>query len=322
VRALQLLRAGVLALTTGLIVSAPGFAQSPGPPIRVAAGPDDPSMPLIYASQSGMFARAGLNVDLSRLPGAAAIAAAMAGGSIDIGKGATMSVVTAFAKGLPFTIIGNISEYHSDDPDIALVSLASSGITGPKDFVGKVLADVSLTDQNSVATFAWLDQHGVDSSTLKFVEIPASAALAAMDANRVVGSTVYEPVLSAVMATGRVRVIGYPYDAIGKRFSSALLFAPRPWADEHREVVQRFLRVVGEACVYVSAHESEMGPMSAAFGGVDAALIAKMKHTGRTVAIGAADIQPVIDTAVKYHVIPKPIAANDIIWPGAPRPKR
>jgi NitT/TauT family transport system substrate-binding protein len=316
-------RIAALALVLALGGVAIGGAQTAtGPVIRVAAGPDDPSMPLIYAAQSGMFARAGLNVELSRLPGAAAIAAAMAGGSVDIGKGATMSVVNAFAKGLPFTIISNISEYRADDPDIALVTLTNSGITGPKDFVGKILADVSLTDQNSVATFAWLDQHGVDSSTLKFVEIPASAALAAMDANRVVGSTIYEPVLSAVMATGRARIIGYPYDAIGKRFSSALLFAPRAWADEHRELVQRFLRVVGDACVYVSAHENEMGPASAAFGGVDAALIAKMKHTGRQVTIAPADIQPVIDTAAKYHVIPKAFPANDIIWSGAPRPRR
>jgi NitT/TauT family transport system substrate-binding protein len=300
-------------------LATPAYAQAPGPVIRLAAGPDDPSMPLIYASQSGMFARAGLNVDLQRLPGAAAIAAAMAGGSVDIGKGATMSVITAYAKGLPFTIIGNISEYSSGDPDIALIALTSSGITGPKDFAGKVLADVSLTDQNSVATFAWLDQHGVDHTTLKFVEIPASAAVAAMDAGRIVGSTVYEPVLSAALATGRVKIVGYPYDAIGKRFSSALLFAPRAWADEHKDLVQRFLRVVGEACTYVSAHETEMGPISAAFGGVDAAQVAKMKHTGRTVAIGPADLQPVIDTAVKYKVIPKAIPATEILWSGAPR---
>jgi hypothetical protein len=47
-----------------------------------------------------------------------------------------------------------------------------------------------------------------------------------------------------------------------------------------------------------------------------------MKHTGRQVTIAPADIQPVIDTAAKYHVIPKAFPANDIIWSGAPRPRR
>ena len=224
-----------------------------------------------------------------------------------------MSVVTDFAKGLPFTVIGAISNYSSDAPNTALIVLANSPIKTAKDLVGKVLADVSLQDMNTVATLAWLDQHGVDSSSLKYVEVPASAALAAMEADRVVGSTVYEPVYTTDMATGKVRVLGYPFDAISKHFSDAVMFGNLSWVNAHRDLVDRFLRVMQEASTYVGTHESEVVPMSAAFSGADPASLVKMHHPIRGVAIGPADLQPVIDVAAKYKAIPKSFPAADMI---------
>ena len=310
-------RIPLLTLAAVLLVAAlPGaraLAQSDQPVIRVGAGPDDPSVPLVYAAQTGMFAKAGLNVKLERLAGATAVAAAVSGGSLEIGKGATLSVVTAIAKGLPFTIIGNISEYRAAKPDIAVIVLKSSPIKTPKDLVGQTLAAVSLQDQNSIATFAWLAQHGVDWHTLKYTEIPASASVAAMEQGRIAGSTVYEPVFSAALATGKVRVLGYPYDAFGKRFSDAVLFANPSWVAAHREQVAKFLDVVQEASLYVKDHESETARMSAQFGGVDPDKVANIRHTGRGVKISPADIQPIIDAAVKYDVIPKALDANALL---------
>ena len=259
-----------------------------------------------------MFARAGLNVELVRLAGAAAIAAAIAGGSLEIGKGATMSVITAIAKGLPFTIIGNISEYRQAHPDIALIALKDSPIKTAKDLIGKMLADVSLNDQNSVATFAWLDQHGVDWKTLKYVEIPASASLAAMEAGRIVGSTVYEPVFTADMNTGKVRVIGYPYDAIGSSFSDAVLFANPCWWDADHKATQNFFASSGGERVRRAPRKRS---------GADQRRVRRRRseadhrhpaHRARR-RITPALIQPMINTAVKYKAIPKAIPAKELI---------
>jgi NitT/TauT family transport system substrate-binding protein len=298
-----------------LAAAIPGatFAQTAEPLIRVGAGPDDTSMPLIYAAQGGLFKKAGLNVELEKLAGAAVVGAALAGGSLEIGKASALSVVTAHAKGLPFTVIGNIATYNGDSPDFALIVMDNSPVKSAKDLPGKVLAAVSLQDMSSIATYAWLEQHGVDSSTLKFLEMPASATLAAMEQDRVVGSTIYEPMLSAAMATGRVRIIGYPYDAIGKHFAGGLVIANVTWVADHRDLVERFLRVMQDAGAYVAAHESEMVPMLAAYSGVDPALITKAHHEGRGVAISPADLQPVIDAAAKYHAIPKAFPAAEMI---------
>lgn len=295
------------------ILSVPASSQPDETVIHVGAGPDNTSLPLIYAAQSGMFQRAGLNVELEKLSGAAAVAAALAGGSLDVGKGSALSVVTAFAKGLPFTAIGSIAYYNAANPDVALIVLADSPYKGAKDLVGQTLADLSLDDMNTVATFAWLGQHGVDWKSLKYVEIPPPASLAAMEQNRVVGSTVYEPIFSADVATGKVRVLGYPFSAIGRFFTDSVLFSNVKWVDAHRELVGRFLRVVGQSSAYVSGHFSEALPMLAQYGGLDPSAIANSRQPTRGVVLTPADLQPVIDVAAKLGVIPNAFPAQSMI---------
>lgn len=310
---LALRLAGIVLLAAAFMLPSSTFAQAP-PVIRVGAGPDDPSIPLLYAAQSGMYAKAGLNVEIVRLSGAAAVAAALAGGSLELGKGAPVTVVSAIAKGLPFTIIGSSGYYVVGTPQVGLIVLKDSPIKTAKDLNGKTLAGISLQDQNVVSTLAWMDKNGGDSSTLKYVEIPASASLAAMEAGRIVASAVYEPVLTAAIESGKVRVLGDTYEAIGNHWPVAVLFGTTKWVDEHRDAVRRFLTVTQEANVYVTAHEADMQPLQAQYGGViDPALFSKMHHAARGVPIEPGDLQPIIDAIVKYKVIANPIKASDII---------
>ena len=147
-----LLVALILALTS--LASATG-ANAQSDVIRIGAGPDDPSAPVIYADQAGLFKKAGLNVEILKLAGGAVVAAAVAGGSLEIGKGSTTSVVEAVGRGLPFTVIGAIANYNPQHQDVALVTLAGSPIKTAKDLVGQTLADISLADQSTVGMYGW-----------------------------------------------------------------------------------------------------------------------------------------------------------------------
>jgi ABC-type nitrate/sulfonate/bicarbonate transport system substrate-binding protein len=286
--------------------------------IRVGAGPDDPSAPLIYAASAGLFKKAGLNVQLVKLGGGAFVATAVAGGSLEIGKGSTASVVTAVGRGLPFSVIGAIAKTSPGHRDVALVVSTSAAIAGPKDLIGKTMADVSLADQSTIATFTWLDQRGVDHRSLQYVEVPASATVAAIEQGRVVGASLYEPALSAAVATGKVRVLGYPFEAVASRWAEAVLYGNSDWLQQHADLVKRFLRVTGEASAYVGAHEDQVAPIVAQFSGIDPSTLVKVTHPGRSLAVNAGDIQPMIDALAKYKVIPKGFPASDMICPCAP----
>jgi ABC-type nitrate/sulfonate/bicarbonate transport system substrate-binding protein len=243
----------VLALLVAFpLAPSPARAQADAV-IRLGMGPVDAGMPVFYAAKTGLYKKYGLNVEVVKMPNGAAIGAAMAGGSLELGQGSPLNAITAFARGLPIKVIGSLAYYNAEHPDFALLVAANSAVKAPKDLEGQTLAAVSLQDMNSLGTFAWLDAHGVDRTKLKYVEIPASATLAAMDQNRVVAATFYEPFYSSFLATG-----------------------------------------------------SE-------FTGADLSAVANVHHGPRGVTIVPSDLQVTIDSAVKYNVIPKGFAAQDMI---------
>lgn len=295
-------------------------AQPEAPLIRVGTGQDEAIAPMLYAEQAGLFRRAGLNVHVMRLTNGATAAAALVGGSLEIAKASSFFLVLAHVKGLPFTIIAPVSSYNSDAPDVALLVDAASPIRAAKDFSGKTVAVAQIGDINHVALKAWLDQNGGDSTAVKYIELPASAVPAAVAEGRVVGSPLYEPQYSFASAGGKMRVVGYPYDAIAEHFDDAALYANPAWVNAHRDEVAIFNRVVREANAYVGAHESDVAPLVAQFIGIDPALVTKLHHPGRPLYVEPRAFQPVIDAAAKYKIIPARFDAADLICDCALRP--
>jgi ABC-type nitrate/sulfonate/bicarbonate transport system substrate-binding protein len=54
-----------------------------------------------------------------------------------------------------------------------------STIATPKDLAGNTIGVISLQDFTTLTIKAWLEQSGVESSAIKFLELPNSAAAAA-----------------------------------------------------------------------------------------------------------------------------------------------
>jgi ABC-type nitrate/sulfonate/bicarbonate transport system substrate-binding protein len=53
------------------------------------------AVPILWAQKTGMFAKAGIDIDLGRLPTGSAVTTAVAGGSLNIGKSTFFAVVAA-----------------------------------------------------------------------------------------------------------------------------------------------------------------------------------------------------------------------------------
>lgn len=303
----------ILALlaTLALLTGGPAGAQSDL--IRFGAGPVDTATPIIWAAKSGLYKKYGLNVEIVKLPNGATIAAALAGGSIELAQASSLAAIISVAKGLPFISVGNLATYNAKNPEYAMLVLNGSPIKSPADLKGKTLAAVGLADMNSLATFAWLDARGVDRSTLKVIELPGSATLPAMEQGRVDVSTFYEPFYTAAMSSGKTRILAYPYSALGTRFSESVIFGTTPWVDAHRAEVEKFLRATQEASTYIATHEAVGTETISEFAGLDPATIAHIHHSIRGVALRPADLQPMIDAAAKYKLIPQSFPAAQMI---------
>jgi NitT/TauT family transport system substrate-binding protein len=248
-----------------------------------------------------------------KLLNGAAVAAAVAGGALDLGKGSALTPVLAYARGIPFTAVANLGNYTSDAPNIAMLVRRDSPLSGPKDLAGKTIGMIGLQDQNAIAIDTWLEQNGVDLSSVKFVEVGNAAGLGALQSGRVDAVMAQEPALSSDLASGATRVFGYPGNALGKRYSIGILFGTSAWVAAHRDVVDKIDRALRDAAIYVAAHENETKPLAAQFAGIDPATLQNFRPPERALTLGPSDLQSTIDGAAKYKLIPKAFPARDLI---------
>ena len=59
--------------------------------------------------------------------------------------------------------------------------------------------------------------------------MPPAASLAALESGRIDIATLQEPFASQALASGQMRVLGSPFDAIAKHFDDAALYANPTW---------------------------------------------------------------------------------------------
>ena len=304
-------------VATVLFAELPAGAQAPLTVVHVASGMDDNAAPVLYAQRTGMFRRAGLDVQLEKMNSGAAVSAAVAGGSIDIGKSSLAGLLAAHQKGLPFTLVAPAGLYVSDRPYGALVVPLASSLRGAADFDGKTIAVAGLRDIVVIATDAWIDQHGGNSASLKYIELAPVDSMYAIEQGRIDAAVLINPMLEEAKESGKARVAFPFYDGIGKRFLSAAWFANTDYVNTHRDVVAKFAAVMKDAEAYCNAHPNDTVNDIATYTGLAPALIAHMIHPLYPEALDPADIQPVIDTAVKYKLLDHGFDAGDVISPVA-----
>lgn len=307
-----------LFLATALAAAAtrPAFSQAM-PSLRCASAPDDDVSPFLYARDSGLFKKNGVDAVLTRANSGAAVAAAVTGGSVDIGKSSLISLITAHQKGLPIVLVAPSSVYDAARPDVAMVVAKESTIEKPRDLVGKTIAVSALGDLYAIANDAFIDASGVSYKDVKYLELPSASAPEALANHRIDAVTFATPTLQIAIASGKVRVLGHPFDDIAKRFLRAAWFTTRDFAAKNADAVARFRRSLEQASAYTNAHPADTVAALAAFSGMDANVIAHMPRAISGTALDPKLLQPTIDAAFKYGAISARFDAAEMIAPGA-----
>lgn len=312
------LRSAVCLLALAFLMPGePVKAQPAMVTVRVGITPSDNDTPVVYGARAGLYAKGGLDVQLQKASNGSAVAAAVVSGTFDIGESSLVSLMNAHLRGVPVALIAAGSVYQAKAPMALLVVAADTPYKTAKDLEGKTIGVPSLNDLNSVATQAWVDKNGGDATTLKFVEFSNSAGTAGLVEHRIDAYVLFNPSLAAALDSGKVRVLGPAYGAIKDNYMFADWFATIDWADKHPDIVKTFAHVTAQAAAYTNAHHVETAPLVAEFTGIPLPIVLKMTRTDTATILNPADIQPLIDTAAKYKMIPHAFPAKDLIYPGA-----
>ncbi len=288
--------------------------------LRIASAPDDDVTPVLWADKAGLFRQAGIEIAVQRSNSGAAVAAAVTGGAMDIGKSSLLSIVLAHVRGVPLTIVAPGGLHTPTSIDSGILVLKDSKFRSALDLEGKIVSVSALNDFQWLGMHAWIDQHGGNSKRVLFVEQPGSSVGGALDSGRIAAGLATNPALSQYMSTGKYRYLGSQVDAIAKRLMFSAWFANADFVAKNADVIRKFGEVMSRASAYVAAHHEETVDVLAAFSSVEPAVIRSAPRASYAPSLDPALVQPLIDLAVKYGSIPANFDARDLFSPYAFKP--
>jgi NitT/TauT family transport system substrate-binding protein len=280
--------------------------------VRIAALTIDASASCYYAQDQGFFKRAAIDAQMQSIASGGAIVGAVASNAVDVGFANLVSVVAAFARGLPVALVAPGSVDVETLPTNALVVAPGSPIRNGSDFNGKTLATTTLKNIVQFAAQLWVDKHGGDSSTIKFVEIPFSAMGDALLAGRIDAALVAEPFMTSLKA--KSRLIAYPMSAIGPRVQLGGWIANTTWARANPDAVTAFNDAIVRANDWANAHHDASALILAKYGHLDADALAKTNRATYATRLVPSELQPAIDVAAKYGAIPQAIPVERMLF--------
>jgi NitT/TauT family transport system substrate-binding protein len=285
--------------------------------VQIAAGSaaDDDATPFLYAQKAGLFARAGIEATIQPMRSGSAVASAVLGGTFQFGKSSVMSLINARGRGhAPVVIVAPAGIYESAAPVTGLLVKADGPIKTAADLNNQVVAVSALNDLYTITTKAWIDQHGGNSSSIQLTEIPISAVPEAVAAGRVAAGNLLEPDLTVAAEAHKTRVLGHPFDSLGRRFTFSAWFTTADYASKNKDVVEKFVAALRDAATYTNAHHAETAQALADFTKIDVAVIRRSTRSTGGTTLEASDVQHLIDMAVKYKALPTAFDAREMLW--------
>jgi len=307
-------RFAVLSLSLALVV-APGGTPSAqeANTIRVGVNLTTSDADPWYAADTGIFTKLGLNVDIQTLTGGAAIASAVASGALDVGVSNMLSLGNAVAHGIPIKIIAPGFLYDSAAPLSRVMVGPNSPIQTAKDLNGKTVCGISVGGMDQLAMYAWIDKNGGDSSSVKFVELTAASQIEGIESGRVAACTVGEPYASDALSSKRLRPIGATYDAVAPSFMMVGYFAGNDWIAKNPTLARKFYQAMGEASTWAAAHPEEAAAIDRKYMKANITRV----HEKPSRVLAPELVQPVLDGAARYKLIPRVVNGSELLWSGA-----
>jgi NitT/TauT family transport system substrate-binding protein len=239
--------------------------------------------------------------------------------SADVGEADIIAICAAAEHGIPLSLLAASNVYLPTSVPINVLAVAAnSSIRSGKDLNGKVVAAPSLEGPAKVSAAKWLDDHGADLSTVKFIEMPVVTMAAALQNGTIAAGMISEPALT--VAGDTVRILGRSYqDGYGKAFQVSYWFATPEWVKANPEAAHRFALAMRDTAQWTNdpKNAERYGQFLQKYAHFPDEVIKKMGRAAYGVSIDTSLAQPLIDAGIKYKSLHKECPAKDFVSPTA-----
>jgi NitT/TauT family transport system substrate-binding protein len=309
-------RFGLLILGALLLAGPAGAA----PTLRVGSIPIVGNVALYCAMDYGGLAAEGVEIQSTDFQSGTRIVEALAGGSLDLGLSATLSVLQAVQQGLDLVIVAPASFKAADNraPTSALVARKDAGIDGPGQLRGKTIAVNSLRSLDYLIAAEYLSRGGVSPRDVTWQELSYPHIVPALDKARVDAAFVAEPFLSILRSGDRVTVLSTALDIIPGS-STASYTALRSWTQSRPVVLEAFLRGLRRGIDVCERDAQKMRDALVKHTGVKPALAQQIGLPVLRPTLRATDLLPLVELARRHGLLVREVDIERLLGAGATR---
>ena len=294
--------------------------------------PFSESLGAVIAEQKGFFKAEGIELETTKVPGAALALPILQAGRADIILSNTVSTLQALEQGMDATLLAPSAVVRRQPPedglgfdgssirgfqaidksDMVLIPDSTTAIMvlkgtakSPRDLAGKRIA------VNVVNSTAWLyavgllDKYGVSRDQVRFVEIGFPNMNAPLLNKQVDAISQVEPFNTILMGTGKVEVIGWSYVETQPNADVTQYIALTSWVREHHDLAVKFARAVIKGSKVANSNEAETREINQKFTGLNPALKDKVKIPLFGEAVNGPELQKTADLMLKYGLLKK-----------------
>ena len=244
-----------LKAATGLALFAAALTPALADPIklRIACTATSDCASAMVARDEGIFAKHGIDADMTLIGINTNIPPAIVSNSIQIGGPTATVFLQAVDGGLDIVAVAGASVMSPQtNGDIAAVARTGVEIKSAKDFVGKKVGAPGIGAFLHVLFRKWLIDNGVDPKTVNFVEVTFPTMSDALKSGAVDAVLTGEPFISRIRAAG-VGEVAARYAADLNRKDPIISYAAtRAYAEANPETIKAFRASIEEAAKIVN----------------------------------------------------------------------
>ena len=257
-RKIAYLIVGVIAVVAVILfarhsLSKPTVTQTPK--VRVAVLNLTSNLPHYIAQEEKLFEKHGLAPEFAPFASSNQAIEAMVRGDIDLGIGISfIPFITVEQKEPGKLKIHNTSRMTSEHPFDRFIVKQGSLITDIKQLAGKKVGTFPGTSATNLSK-DYLKKHGIDISTIEFIQLPAQSQLPALESGAVDALFAYEPGLTLALTKGARAISPSVYAELVQENPIGVGVITTKFATEQPAAAKQAVAAVDEAIRYQDEQE-------------------------------------------------------------------
>jgi NitT/TauT family transport system substrate-binding protein len=255
----------LLAAASALALAAASSLADPFK-LKIACTATSDCASAMVARDEGIFAKHGLDADVSLIAINTNIPPAIISDSIQIGGPTSPVFLQAVDGGLDLVAVAGASVMDPEQSKtIAAVSRTGVVIKEPKDFIAKKVGVPGIGAFLHVLFRKWLMEKGVDPKGVKFVEVTFPNMNDALKSGSVDAVLTVEPFVTRIKSAGNGDVATLYAADLGRHDPIIFYAASRKFAKDHPDVIKAFRASIEEAAPIVNSDHEKTSQSIAKF---------------------------------------------------------